>query len=136
MGEHNNSLQSNEDGTPMGIENIYEHPNYDPATTNFDFVMIKLKEKVALGGTSIPASLATKEMDDEFFTKKTFSVSGWGSLDYGGSSPDVLQSVDVPFVSNTVCSELYGDAITDQMLCAGTIKGAGADSCQGDSGGM
>ena len=75
------------------------------------------------------------EMDDDYFVGEKLTVSGWGRLESNGYSPNVLHSVDVPFVPNTVCQKKYGIDITDQMMCAGNIEDGGIDSCQGDSGG-
>ena len=61
-------------------------------------------------------------------------VSGWGTLSYQGNSPDSLQWVEVPAVTNAICNQAYSDSITDAMICAGYAEG-GKDSCQGDSGG-
>ena len=41
--------------------------------------------------------------------------------------------VEVPVVSNSVCTAAMGNGITDQMLCAGGQLNK--DGCQGDSGG-
>ncbi len=64
------------------------------------------------------------------------SVSGWGTLTDGGNSPNKLQKVNVPIVSNQVCNEpnAYNGQITPTELCAGYAQGK-KDSCQGDSGG-
>jgi hypothetical protein len=63
-------------------------------------------------------------------------VSGWGTLSSGGSSPDRLQYVEVPIITNAECQDAYrSENITDGMLCAGYLGQGGADSCQGDSGG-
>ena len=60
-------------------------------------------------------------------------VSGWGPLSSGGSSPDTLQAVNVPVVSDADCTDAYGsDMDGPTMICAGE---EGLDSCQGDSGG-
>ena len=60
-------------------------------------------------------------------------VSGWGTLSSGGSSPDTLQAVNVPVVSDEDCADAYGnDMDGPTMICAGE---EGKDSCQGDSGG-
>ena len=50
----------------------------------------------------------------------TYNVSGWGTLAAGGSSPDVLNVVQVPPVMDTVCRQQYGTSqITARMMCAG-----------------
>ena len=73
-------------------------------------------------------------MVGNFLDDKTMSVSGWGALCSGCSSPDALHVVNVPGVSNDVCNQRYGGGISDEMICAGSVNG-GIDSCQGDSGG-
>ena len=60
------------------------------------------------------------------------TISGWGTLSSGGSTPDILQVAEVPFVSDDICDAYYPGEITDDMICAGR---PGVDSCQGDSGG-
>ena len=66
----------------------------------------------------------------------TSVTSGWGTLSSGGSSPDQLQAVAVPIVSNAEAAAAYGSRnITDDMIGAGIIGVGGKDACQGDSGG-
>jgi len=67
----------------------------------------------------------------------TATVAGWGVTSEGGSSPDVLHSVDLMLLTNAQCGDAYGYAgqLVDSMICAiGDLEG-GEDSCQGDSGG-
>ncbi|CAG0887922.1 unnamed protein product [Darwinula stevensoni] len=64
----------------------------------------------------------------------TVSVSGWGTLSAGGSSPTILQVVDVYTYTDSNCNSLLGGGVTSDMICAGVDEG-GKDSCQGDSGG-
>ncbi len=84
-----------------------------------------------------PISLVSADSSGDHFSGRAARVSGWGTTSAGGSTPAQLQFVDVVIGSDAVCRErsLYGaEAITDDMLCAGTRDG-GEDSCQGDSGG-
>jgi len=55
-------------------------------------------------------------------------------LTEGGSSPQILNKVEVPLVSTADCNLAYNPQyrIDETMICAGK---AGFDSCQGDSGG-
>jgi len=73
-------------------------------------------------------------MGDAFLAGKTLTVSGWGALTEGGGSPTVLNSVDVPGMTNAQCNQYYPGSIGASELCAGQTSG-GIDSCQGDSGG-
>ena len=68
----------------------------------------------------------------------TATVTGWGTLEFFGSSPEKLQEVNVTVLSNSDCrtSTAYdAEDILDNMLCAGDTQAGGKDSCQGDSGG-
>ena len=66
----------------------------------------------------------------------TVTVAGWGLTTDGGSSPDVLHSVDLTLLTNAQCGGYgYSGDLVDSMICAiGDLEG-GEDSCQGDSGG-
>ena len=62
------------------------------------------------------------------------TVAGWGVTTEGGLLATRLQEVAVPVVSSSVCTKALSPyTITDNMLCAGGLKGQ--DACQGDSGG-
>jgi len=60
-------------------------------------------------------------------------ISGWGTTSFGGTESSKLLEVEVPVVSNSVCSAAMSLTITDAMLCAGGELNK--DGCQGDSGG-
>jgi trypsin len=108
---------------------VIRHPKYDHGATDYDFALIQLNgdskfEPVELNSTEFRAT------DEAMFT-----TAGWGTIHEGDwGLPDLLQKVDVPFVSTERCLAAYPDQITDRMICAGFEDG-GKDSCQGDSGG-
>lgn len=108
---------------------IYIHPEYNPWTIKNDICLLELKSPLEFNEYVKAVTLPT---EGQTFKGKA-TVSGWGTLSSGGSSPDVLYSVKVPLVSDEDCKEAYGaDSIADSMICAGE---GGKDSCQGDSGG-
>jgi len=129
-GEHD--LYSNE-GVEQAV-NVLQmiiHPEYDSYTIENDICLVYTSTAFQLNAKVARVSLPAQ--DQEWSAGTTVTVSGWGTLSEGGPSPDTLQSVDVPTVSDAECREAYGEGdITDSMLCAGE---AGKDSCQGDSGG-
>lgn len=65
---------------------------------------------------------------------------GWGQLKEEGRLARQLQQVDVPYISNKRCQELYQDifpgSIQPSIVCAMYDDGVGGrDACAGDSGG-
>ncbi|KXJ75125.1 hypothetical protein RP20_CCG012291 [Aedes albopictus] len=65
-------------------------------------------------------------------------ATGWGTLKEDGKPSCILQEVEVPVISNDVCSSetnYTSSMITDNMMCAGYLGVGKKDSCQGDSGG-
>jgi hypothetical protein len=99
-----------------------------------DVMLLKLEHPVNFTDAISPICLPVP------FTKipggrRCFST-GWGALEAGGSSPDVLMQVLLPIIDNEVCNQAgwYDGVIDDTMVCAGYQQG-GRDTCQGDSGG-
>ena len=135
VGEHRPSDTS--DGTRHTKCRHLNHPDYNsPVSLNNDFAIIHLNTPVQIGTRAAPACLPDSTLAGSFLDDKTMTVSGWGALCSGCSSPSALNVVNVPGVSNAVCNEKYGSGrITDQMVCAGNTVNGGIDSCQGDSGG-
>ena len=71
----------------------------------------------------------------KYFVLRTVTekISKYWFQSGGGSLPERLQEVTVPFVGHFYCQvEYFPYTITDGMICAGE---SGKDSCQGDSGG-
>jgi secreted trypsin-like serine protease len=65
-------------------------------------------------------------------------ATGWGTLKEDGKPSCILQEVEVPVLTNEVCTAQTNyteKMITDNMLCAGYPGVGKKDSCQGDSGG-
>jgi trypsin len=114
-------------GVRLNVVSIKQHPNYDPATQDYDVALWKLASPAA----GIP--LARLAVSDGV-PGNMLLVTGWGATSDGGTDSPVLLKVSVPIVSHQTCSAALGPTITPRMLCAGFSSG-GRDSCQGDSGG-
>ena len=112
------------------------HENYfTPLPESNDIALLKLVSPADLdegvGLVCLPDTdhdLAIDNLDKKCWT------TGWGSLYYGGPSPNALMQASVPLVSKERCDNAYPDRIDNSMLCAGLDEG-GIDACQGDSGG-
>ncbi|KAM4531410.1 trypsin-like [Odontesthes bonariensis] len=125
------SLNPNE--VSRSVSEIIKHPNYNEETNDNDIALLRLSATVTFTNYIRPVCLAAE--GSVFSDGQNSWVTGWGNTRDGVSlpSPQRLQEVNVPVVSNTRCNAAYG-TITGNMICAGLTKG-GKDSCQGDSGG-
>ena len=127
IGRH---AQSSNIGESIRVEEITIHPSYNTFTLDSDLAILKLATR-----SNAPTIEVATSADAELFAPGTnATVIGWGRLTAGGTSPDRLQEVTVPIVSNAVANApgSYDGAVTHNMLAAGRT---GRDSCQGDSGG-
>ncbi|XP_037797677.1 transmembrane protease serine 11B-like protein [Penaeus monodon] len=109
------------------ITDLNSHPLYDSSTLDNDIALVRLAspaimtEHVHLACLSPERSLQSRGI-----------VTGWGLLEEGGSSAQILQEAEVGVVEWAECRKAYGSELKSSMLCAG---GALGDACQGDSGG-
>ncbi|UYL10040.1 serine protease [Bdellovibrio sp. SKB1291214] len=115
---------------------IIVHPGKKYFSNDYDFALIELKEASALPTVALNKEEITVPSDSSALKVMT-TVAGWGTLKSNGTTPDILNKVDVPLVPQESCNKVYspfGYEVTDRMLCAG-VEAGGKDSCQGDSGG-
>ncbi|XP_051931451.1 serine protease 33-like isoform X2 [Hippocampus zosterae] len=115
------------------VAEIINHEEYNEITNDNDIALMRLSSPVEFTNFIRPVCLAAPGSVVPAGTETW--VTGWGTIgsDDPLPSPQALQEVTVPVVSNSKCSESYS-LITSNMICAGTENG-GRDSCQGDSGG-
>jgi len=139
LGEHHLYQTTESDSIAADISEIIMHGSYDSVTTDYDFALLKLKTAVDFTQHDHIRPICLPENDSKTYADYIATITGWGTLFYGGGSPDTLQEVDVAVVSQSSCRNNYNynsNEITDQMLCAVAEGGQGGkDSCQGDSGG-
>ncbi|KAI8043850.1 trypsin-1 [Drosophila gunungcola] len=128
------SSRTAEGGQLVGIKRVHRHPKFDAYTIDFDFSLLELHAYSVENVTQ--AFVGLPEQDADIADGTPVLVSGWGNTQSSQESTAVLRAVTVPKVSQTQCTEAYGNFgnITDRMLCAGLPEG-GKDACQGDSGG-
>jgi len=107
-----------------------EHPDYDSASVDYDFSLLTLCNDIEFGKDASPVCLP--DQAGSFYDNVIATVSGWGTLSFGGSRPTTLMEVNVTTMTNTRCNQDYGGDVLDSMICA---SGPGKDACQGDSGG-
>ncbi|KAM4717147.1 mast cell tryptase-like [Anableps anableps] len=112
---------------------VIKHPSYDEKTKDGDLALLKLSSPVNFSDHIRPVCLAAER---SFFPHdQRVWVTGWGKIQSDAylPSPETLQEVNLPIVSNIECDAAYG-SITTNMICAGPdFRGKGF--CDKDFGG-
>ncbi|XP_070761604.1 transmembrane protease serine 13a [Enoplosus armatus] len=120
---------------PYLVKNILLNENYNNKTNDQDIALLQLTSPVIFNDKVQPTCLPA--FDQQFPQGTRCWTSGFGTTEAGSGivSRDLME-VTVVIISAQVCNRpsVYGGAVTNNMLCAGDLKG-GKDSCQGDSGG-
>lgn len=136
LGDHHAEIKE-ESEIEIFIENWFIHEEFRKGQLmNNDIAVILLKTPIQFTNYIQPICLPDRETRYE--TGKNCTISGWGSIQYGKSTPSLdLKAAHVPLISQDVCrqKDIYGDEIMDTMFCAGYIDRTGVDACDGDSGG-
>jgi secreted trypsin-like serine protease len=122
------------------VSEITMFPGYQSPEFGKDVALLKLSTPLTLSANVTPIGIVTAADAAAGLTNPgvNATVTGWGTLSSGGNSPDQLQEVTVPLISNADANAAYqpeGITITGDQLGAGLIGIGGKDSCQGDSGG-
>jgi len=111
------------------------HPSYNSDTSANDIAILKLQKPLQFNRYVQPACLPSN--DYAYPAGEHVIISGWGALNEGGGSPNILNVAYVPLITDTQCQDKYrryGYTISDDMVCA-AFESGGIDTCQGDSGG-
>lgn len=125
-------------GQIRAFNGITTFPGFTDPTTGKDVALLHLASPLDLSGANAKAIALVTPADAAAGATNggvISTVTGWGTLTEGGATPDVLQAVDVPLVTNAQASTAYGMTISADQLGAGVLNVGGKDSCQGDSGG-
>ncbi|XP_058791265.1 transmembrane protease serine 9-like [Phymastichus coffea] len=133
FGEHDQCMRDAKPETRFVVRAILG--NFSFLNFDHDIALLRLNERVPLSETIRPICLP--KIQDNLYAGKSAVASGWGTLKENGKASCLLQSVDLPVMSQTDCrinTDYKPRAITDNMMCAGYSEGK-KDSCQGDSGG-
>ena len=136
IGAHQYHAQSSASTTVRVLpEHVTPHPSYNPDTTLNDACLIQLPSN---SHTVSASDLAVMNFDTMPYGYN-LTVAGWGlTQESPPETPSVLQKVTVPVISQDLCMQWTGNAISrhseGEVFCAGFAEG-GKDSCSGDSGG-
>lgn len=116
------------------VRRIIAHPQYNSGNFDNDFALIELVEAVSLGNC---IGLACLPESGEPIGVVPCFITGWGTLQLGGSQPQYLNEAKVSTTTNEFCNTKYPNSITENMICAQGRNSDNevTDACQGDSGG-
>ncbi|XP_076019529.1 chymotrypsin-like elastase family member 2A [Genypterus blacodes] len=132
LGKH--YLKETEEGAVfMNTATIVVHEKWNPFFIRNDIALIKLETPVTFSDTVMAACLPAAGV--VLPHNEPCYVTGWGHIDTGGPSSNILQQALLPVVDHATCSkpDWMGNHVTTNMVCAG---GDGVVSgCNGDSGG-
>jgi trypsin len=117
-----------------GVSAVTSHLQYDDASKANDLAVLTLASPLQFGQGVGPLPVATGGPEVDTVNL----ISGWGTTQSGGQSPDRLLYALVLGYANEKCSGYGQGFIAAVMLCAGYTdqqQGLTYDTCQGDSGG-
>jgi trypsin len=115
------------------IAAAFVHPQFDPATESYDFVILKLNREIR--GSIQPVVLNPGFMDP--IDGDPLTVIGFGVTDLANEATSKnLLAAEVNYIDDCAAKSNYEPGLVQEsiMFCAGVPSGA-VDSCQGDSGG-
>jgi len=142
LGDHNKHDKTETDAIQAAVAEIIPHGKYNNKTLNYDFALLKLKDKIDFGSQPHirPICLPDPESNNDY-NDYVATVTGWGDTDPDpntASLSDYLREVDLTVMTNSECNAVYSGIInvTDRMICAGEANKLGdKGTCGGDSGG-
>ncbi|NXD88361.1 GRAB protein, partial [Halcyon senegalensis] len=109
------------------------HPNYSKKPTQYDIMLLKLKQKAKLTKEVGEASLASQNKPVAIGTR--CFVAGWGMTSRSGHKTHVLMEVDLKVQRAEVCKKSFPRGYLQQsMICVGDQSGK-KSTFHGDSGG-
>lgn len=122
------STYRNSGGQIVQVKQIFQHPQFNEDTYNYDISVLLLETPLDLAGIAknIPLASTGTIIDSGIDSY----VTGWGLIDYHTrAQSNHLKYVVVPTISLQDCGNYYPGGLTDTMFCAGYQEG-GKDACE------
>ncbi|KAF2886305.1 hypothetical protein ILUMI_19868 [Ignelater luminosus] len=113
------------------------HRYYTKRTRKNDIALIRLNGRITYSDYIRPICLplpGTKFAN----IGDTMTISGWGIVNYKGTSATIKKRILAELISNEDCRERtksFVREVTDDMLCTVTFNNSNEQSCSGDGGG-
>lgn len=119
----NKNLTTSSPSQIVNIQDIRIHEKNEPVSRKNDIALLKLSYELKINQ---PAVDTIKIRKSEFPTTATCNVSGWGSKEWNGVSPGILQILELSAVDYVMCSWILKQKIEVRQLCAGGKEGENA----------
>jgi len=114
------------------LTQLVRHPNYSSAGGYPNDVATMRFANIPTNANTGFIALATS--NDSNFAGVTCQITGWGRTNIGvsGSLPNIIQTANIPVITNAACANVWGNSIIASHIC---VSSASVSSCNGDSGG-
>lgn len=109
------------------VDSIILLSNFTQADEGNDFALIRLKTP----STVTPVQIDSMALSQDYSAGKHLFSLGFGHEEFGGADSNILKHVELDYVDDPTCTEIY-PWLTSDMMCA---ERAGSDACHNDSGG-
>ncbi|XP_055697456.1 venom serine protease-like [Phlebotomus papatasi] len=136
VGEHDISVGSDTPYTAVyNVESFVCYTDCNLNTNNQnDIALIKTTTPIQMnpgvGIACLPFKYNTNTVSQ--FSGYTVEAAGWGTTEFSGPRPNILQKVQLNVISQPQCQSVLGSAINNNHICTFTTN---KDTCQYDSGG-
>jgi len=119
----------------LEVEKIIKHARFS-AHNNWrnDIALVKLARDLPLGYDDTVDAIKLPVQSSWPSPGANCSIQGWGCTQFGGSLEETANSLEVPALHGSQCSQSGQPSIGPDRLCAG-YRGGSRGLCKGDSGG-
>ncbi|XP_058128380.1 chymotrypsin-1-like [Anopheles ziemanni] len=117
-------------GATHDVVRVINHPDYVVDTFENDINLVKVSPYIIYNAAVQPMPIAA-----HYAESGEAVLSGWGSTETDGPSPNHLQFLPTPIISNEECTENTSGnfPVLESNIC--TLNPEGEGACSGDSGG-
>jgi len=119
----NKNLTTSSPSQFVNVQNIRIHEENEPVTRKNDIALLKLSYELKIHQ---PAVDTIKIRQSDFPATATCTLSGWGSKEWNGFPPGVLQRLELSAVNYVMCSWILKQKIEVWQFCAGGKEGENA----------
>lgn len=106
LGGHRRNISSEETSINSNVSSIYAHNGFNYATFADDVALVKLEKNMPYSDYIRPICLPSSNSDQRVKHASAI-VAGWGKLQQGGLSAEVLQELELPLIENELCQRWY-----------------------------